>query len=297
MGLVLASVAAAKRLSVTEPEDREAKDSGRPVVLEAAAEFMEDRALRLGAGLAYYGLITLAPLLILLVGIAGLFVGEEAANGQLTETLEQWFGAEVAQVFTETVAAMDVAGSFANLTIVSLILLILTASILFVAWKDALDVIWGIGYRSGVKATVTKRLFGVASVGALAGLFIAILLAEALIAMLSGLFSDDALIDTAFGVVASMAPFLFGSLLLGAAYKFGTNSKLEWRSVWPGTFLTMALLIVLAAGYGMYVDLFGTSITGVASSVLLLIVLVYLMAQVLLYGAEFVKIQSRRNAL
>ena len=122
----------------------------RPLLIEAAREFMDDRALRLGAGLAYYGLITLAPLLILLIGVAGLFVGAEAANGQLTETLTQWFGADVAQAFTEMIIAADVAGTFANLTIGSLILLIFAASILFVAWKDALEVIWGIGYRSGV---------------------------------------------------------------------------------------------------------------------------------------------------
>jgi membrane protein len=282
---------------MTESESIDPQHSGGPLLFEAGSEFLKDRALRLGAGLAYYGLITLAPLLILLVGIAGLFVGEEAANGQLVETLEQWFGTEAAQAISETVVAMDVAGSFANLTVVSLIVLVFAASILFVAWKDALDVIWGIGYHSGVKATLTKRLFGFASVGALAGLFVAILVAEALIAMLSGVLSNDALIDTAFGVVASMAPFLLGTLLLAAAYRFGTDGKLEWRSVWPGTILTMLLLIVLAAGYGVYVDLTGTSITGVASSVLLLIVLVYAMAQVLLYGAEVIKVQSRWRAV
>jgi membrane protein len=282
---------------MTQSESSDPQHSDRPLLFEAGSEFLKDRALRLGAGLAYYGLITLAPLLILLVGIAGLFVGEEAANGQLVETLEQWFGTEVAQAISETVVAMDVAGSFANLTVVSLIVLVFAASILFVAWKDALDVVWGIGYHSGVKATLMKRLFGFASVGALAGLFVAILVAEALIAMLSGVFSNDALIDTAFGVVASMAPFLLGTLLLAAAYRFGTDGKLEWRSVWPGTILTMLLLMVLAAGYGVYVDLTGTSITGVASSVLLMIVLVYAMAQVLLYGAEVIKVQSRRRAV
>jgi uncharacterized BrkB/YihY/UPF0761 family membrane protein len=57
----------------------------------------------------------------------------------------------------------------------------------------------------------------------------------------------------------------------------------------------MVLLIVLAAGYGIYVDLSGTSITGIASSAILLIVLVYLMAQVMLFGGEVIKVQSRRT--
>jgi len=280
---------------MTESERTPPPEADRYFLVEAGSEFMQDRALRLGAGLAYYGLITLAPLLILLLGIAGLILGEEAANGQLTETLQQWFGADIAQAFAEMITAADVAGTFANLTIVSLVLLIFAASILFVAWKDALDVIWGIGYHSGVKATLAKRLFGFASVGALAGLLVAILVAETLISMLSGFLADDALIDTAFGIAASIIPLVLGTVLLGAAYRFGTDGKVSWRSVWPGTILTMVLLIVLAAGYGIYVDLSGTSITGIASSAILLIVLVYLMAQVMLYGGEVIKVQSRRT--
>jgi uncharacterized BrkB/YihY/UPF0761 family membrane protein len=73
------------------------------------------------------------------------------------------------------------------------------------------------------------------------------------------------------------------------------HGKLSWREVWPGTILTMTLLIVLAAGYGVYVDLSGTSITGIVSSIILLIVLIYLMAQVLLYGAEVIKLRYHRN--
>jgi len=279
---------------MTEPESTVTPVADRHLLIEASSEFMEDRALRLGAGLAYYGLITLAPLLILLLGIAGLILGEEAANGQLAETLEQWFGADIAQAFAEMVTAADVAGTFANLTIGSLILLIFAASILFVAWKDALDVIWGVGYHSGVKATLAKRLFGFASVGALAGLLVAILIAESILAMFSGLLSDDALIDTAFSIAASIVPLTLGALLLGAAYRFGTDGKASWRAVWPGTILTMVLLIVLAGGYGVYVDLSGTSIAGIASSAILLIVLVYMMAQVLLFGGEVIKVQTRR---
>ena len=64
--------------------------ANRHILFEAGSEFMEDRALRLGAGLAYYGLITLAPLLILLLGIAGLILGYEAAKGQLTATHVRW---------------------------------------------------------------------------------------------------------------------------------------------------------------------------------------------------------------
>jgi membrane protein len=274
----------------------DSQDHGRPLLVEAGSEFTEDRALRLGAGLAYYGLITLAPLAILLISIAGLLVGEEAASGQLAESLEQWFGPDVAQAFGEVVVATDVGGSFANLTIFSVIALIFAASILFVAWKDTLNVIWRVAYHPGVKATLARRLFGFASVGALAGLLIAVLVAEAVLAMLSGAVSDEPVLDTAFWVATSVVPLVLGALLLGSLYRFGTDGLVSWRAVWPGTILTTALLLVLSAGYGVYVELSGTSVAGVASSALLLIVLIYFMAQVLLYGAEVIKVQSRRRA-
>lgn len=281
---------------MTANERTDLRDHGRPLLVEAGAEFMEDRALRLGAGLAYYGLITLAPLAVLLVSIAGLLVGEEAASGQLAESLEQWLGPEVARAFGETVAAADVTGSFANLTIFSVVALIFAASILFVAWKDTLNVIWQVAYHPGVKATLVRRLFGFASVGALAGLLIVVLVAEAVLAVLAGAVSDEPVLDTAFWIATSVVPLVLGALLLGALYRFGTDGLVSWRAVWPGTILTTALLLVLSGGYGVYVELSGTSVAGVASSALLLIVLIYFMAQVLLYGAEVIKVQSRRRA-
>lgn len=267
----------------------------RHVLVEAGTEFMADRAIRLGAGLAYYGLVTLAPLLVLLLGLAGLLVGDEAANGQLAESLSQWFGADVAQAFAEMIVLLDVSSSFASLTIAGLVLLVFTASVLFVAWKDALNVVWGVQYRPNVRTTLGRRLFGIASVGALAAALVAIFVAEALLGMMSGLLSGEPVIDTALTIATSVLPVVLGALLLGASYRFGTDGSVTWRTVWPGTTLTMILLLVLAWGYGRYAGLAGTSVTAVASSAILLLVLVYLMAQVLLYGAEVIKVMSRRN--
>lgn len=267
----------------------------RHVLVEAGTEFMADRAIRLGAGLAYYGLVTLAPLLVLLLGLAGLLVGDEAANGQLAESLSQWFGADVAEAFAEMIILLDVSSSFASLTIAGLVLLIFTASVLFVAWKDALNVVWGVQYRPNVRTTLGRRLFGIASVGALAAALVAIFVAEALLGMMSGLLSGEPVIDTALTIATSVLPVVLGALLLGASYRFGTDGSVTWRTVWPGTTLTMILLLVLAWGYGRYAGLAGTSVTAVASSAILLLVLVYLMAQVLLYGAEVIKVMSLRN--
>jgi uncharacterized BrkB/YihY/UPF0761 family membrane protein len=89
-------------------------------------------------------------------------------------------------------------------------------------------------------------------------------------------------------------PVILGALLLGASYRYGTDGSVTWRAVWPGTTLTMVLLLILAWGYGRYAGYAGTSVAAVASSAILLLVLVYFMAQVLLYGAEVIKVMTRR---
>lgn len=268
----------------------------RGVLFETGEVYLEDRALRLGAGLAYYGVVTMAPLLVLLVGLAGLVVGEEAQTGQLVESLTNALGADVAQFIQGAVVSLDVAGSFANLTLFSLVALIFTASVLFVAWKDALNMIWHVEYRGGVRDTLQKRLFAFAVVGGLGVLLVAVLVAEMVLAMIDGFLSNDAVIDTALRVAGSAVPFILGMLLLGMIFRFGPDVEVPWHAIWPGTLLTTALLLVVAWGYGVYVDTFAkSSVAGVASSAMLLIVLVYFVAQIFMFGAEFIKVLARRR--
>ena len=270
-------------------------NAGRPALVEAGRLFMRDRALRLGAGLAYYGLITMLPLLVLLIGIMGLLLGEEAASGDLARSLEARLGTEVAMAVADLVQSVDAATSFTNLTIFSIAALIFTASVLFVAWKDALNVIWGIEYRGGVKQTLVRRLFGLAVVGGVAALVVALFIAQSVLAMLSNLFSDEAVLDTALRVTTSLVPAFLSGLLLALLYRYGPDREVPWRWVWSGTVVSIVLVLALTWGYGIYVDATSSSAAGVASSALLLIVLVYGIAQVLLFGAEVVKVHGLRH--
>lgn len=266
------------------------------ILYETGEVFLEDRALRLGAGLAYYGVITAAPLLVLMVGLAGLIVGEEAGTGELAKSLTDALGPEISQFIQDTIVSLDVVGSFTNLTILGVALLFFTASILFVAWKDAMNVIWRVEYRGGVRDTLMKRLYAFAVVAGLAALVVAILVAEALLAMLGGFISDDPLIDTALRLAASAVPLVLGTLLLGAIFRFGPDVDVSWRDIWPGTLLTMGLMLAVSWGYGVYLDTFGSSsASAVASSAMLFIVLIYLVAQIAMFGGEFIKVLAARR--
>ena len=263
---------------------------------ETGEVFLEDRALRLGAGLAYYGVITAVPLLVLMVGLAGLIVGDEARTGELAKSLTEVLGADISRLIQDTIVSLDVAGSFANLTIFGIAALLFTTSVLFVAWKDSMNVIWHVEYRGGVRDTLMKRLYAFAVVGGLAALLITILLAEMLLAMIDGLISDDPVIDTALRLVGSAVPLVLGTLLLGAIFRFGPDVDMEWRDIWPGTLLTMGLMLAVSWGYGVYLETFGnSSASAVASSAMLFIVLIYLVAQIAMFGAEFIKVLAARR--
>jgi membrane protein len=141
-----------------------------------------------------------------------------------------------------------------------------------------------------------KRLFAFAVVGGLAALLIAIVIAETLLAMVGGLIPDEPVIDTALRLVGSAVPLVLGTLLLGAIFRFGPDVHVSWRDIWPGALLTMALVLVASWGYGVYLDTFGSSsASAVASSAMLFIVLIYMVAQIGMFGAEFVRVLAARR--
>ena len=155
--------------------------------------------------------------------------------------------------------------------------------------------IWHSEYRGGVRDTLQKRLFALTVVGGLAALLVVILAAAMVLAMIDGFLSDDPVIDTALRVAGSAVPIVLGMLLLGMVFRFGPDIEVSWRSIWPGTLLTSALVVLVAWGYGIYVDKADSSVAGVAASAMLLIVLIYFVAQIFMFGAEFIKVLERRR--
>ncbi len=267
----------------------------RSVLVEAAREFLDDRALNLGAGLAFYGLATLVPIGVLILGTLGLVLGQEEVGDQVLDRIDGLLRPAVVDALEGIIDQIETGASLTNVTAFGVVALVATSSILLVAWKDSLDAIWGPRHEPGVRTTVISRLLAIVAVGVLAALLIAMFVAEAIIGMLAGLFSDDIIVDTALRVGSSLAPLAASTLLLALLYRFGTERRASWPAVWRGTALTIGLLLAANWAYGLYLDLNGTSLVNLASSAIVLILLVYITAQVLLYGAEFIKVWQRRH--
>ena len=127
-------------------------------------------------------------------------------------------------------------------------------------------------------------------VGVTGFLLTAVLVAQTVLAMLENLIADQPLLDTAVRVASSAIPMGLGTLMLAMMYRFGPDEKPAWADIWSGTLLAVVLLLITAGLYGVYLPHFAdSSATGIASAAILLIALVYLVAQIVLFGAEFIR--------
>lgn len=260
------------------------------VLMEAYRAWSADRAPRLGAGLAYYSLFALVPVLFLAISLAGIIFGRDVAGTTLEDSVADAVGAEIADALTQAIDRMRDETMNSLLPIVSFGALLFTATILFVAWKEVVDLIWDLPRESGVLASLQRRLFGVAAVAG-AGLFLAMMIfAQTLVGALDRLVGNVA-IDVLLKITSSVVPGLLGTLFLVVMFKYTPDTEIGWRSVWPAALVTTVMLAVAAWAYGLYLGTVGfRSASGVAGTLLLGLAFLYYSAQMLLYGVEITKV-------
>ena len=256
----------------------------------ASPAFLRHRARRLGAGLAFYSLFALVPTVFLALAIVAAIFGEEATEGILVDRLDGILGDEVAKQMEEAVGALWENSNTSGFAIVTAVVVVYSASILFVAWRDSLEAIWELPYRSGLKSSIRGRVFGALVPIALGVVLATIVLVEVVTALAGDLVTSP-LLDAVINAVATISPTVASILALVLVYRLSTRLRPRWNDIWPGALVAALALAVLAWGYGLYVRMFGSSsAAGAASSVVLALAFVYYSAQVLLFGAEVISI-------
>jgi membrane protein len=267
------------------------------LLVESAREWSSDRAVRLGASLAYYSLFALIPTLALAVSLASLFFGQEEVSQQLYDAISDVIGSDIATLIVGAIDRVDDDSMLGVLPLVSLGILLFSATLLFVAWREIVGIIWGIPREHGLGASLRRRGFAVAAVLGAGVVLTLMMFVQALIGSVADLFSIDVigLLATA---ASSLATTAIGAIVLAVLFKYSPGIDIGWRSVSLPAALTMVLLAVGAHGYGWYVERFGlTSAAGVAGTVFLGLAFVYYAAQILLYGVEVVKVSHRRRTV
>ncbi|MDH4277656.1 MAG: YihY/virulence factor BrkB family protein [Acidimicrobiia bacterium] len=257
---------------------------------DSATAFSEDRARRLSAGLAYYAIFALVPALMTSVFIAAIFVGKEAAGGTLSDGIQGVLGRDFAVQLEDAIASAWDSTNTSGFAVLSLLVVAYTASVLFVAWRDTLEVIWDVPYTFGVRTTIMKRVHGML-IPVLVGIVLAaIIVVQTVVALLSEL-SRFGLIDATLRVAGTALPAVVAVITLACLYRYSTRAaKPPWSHVLRGAAVAWVGLAVLSWGFGIYLRVIGTtSFAGAASSIVVGLVLLYYGAQILVFGAEVVR--------
>jgi len=263
------------------------------VLRAAVMDWIDHRASSKGAALAFYTLFSLAPILVLVIAVAGFFYGAEAAQGQLLNELRGLVGAQGADTIQAILAGAQnkETGMFA--TIVATLLLIVGATTVFSELKDSLDEIWNLPPppNSGIWNLIRTRLLSFGVILVLGFLLMVSLVISAATTVaekfISGMWQDAAIV---MGWIASGLGFLVIATLFGVIYKLLPRVKLSWQDVAIGALGTAAMFTLGKFGIGLYIGNSGTTDSfGAAGSLIALLLWVYYSAQIFFLGAEFAR--------
>lgn len=256
------------------------------LLVTAARNWSDDRAIRLGAALAYYSLFALIPILFVSVSLASIVIRSADVIDEVADAIANVLGDDVAAVVVRALDAVDLGWSNEVTSIIGFLIVAFTASFLFTAWRDVVNLLWRIPRHRGLRASVRRRAFGGIAVVGAGALLTLVLAAQTVTATLDSLV-DLVVVDLAIRLSASLIPAAIGAGFLAVLFRYTPERHVAWRAVVLPAVLTMVLLSVGAWGYGLYLDVYGfASAAGVAGSAFLGLVFVYLSAQVLLYGVE-----------
>ena len=258
-----------------------------------------DKAPRLGAALAYYAVFSLAPLLIIVVGIAGLVFGERAAQGKVVNQIKDAVGEPVALAIQDLLKNAHASGGSLTATLLGMVVLFFGATGLFVELQDALNTIWKVTpapdrpYLGILRGRFLS--FTVVLVAALL-LFISLIVSAALSAL--SRWMDTMALPGGFAVwqaANALISFLFTTFLFAMVYKILPDVKICWRDVWTGALFTALLFTLGKYLISLYLGRSGTSSAfGAAGSLVIILLWVYYSAQIFLFGAEFTHVYADR---
>lgn len=264
---------------------------------ESVTEWMNDRASRKGAALAFYTVFSLAPILILSIAIAGLFFGQEAARGEIFEQVQGLLGPDAAGAVQSMIRNASRPGAGLIATLIGFVTLFIGATTALAELKDGLDQIWDAPREktSGFFYFLRKRLL---SVGLILSLGFLLLVSLALSAVISAMARTWGPAD-ATGVVLQAVNFLFSfalvTLLFAMIYKILPAVRIAWRDVLVGAVITALLFSIGKWLIGLYLGNSAVASSyGAAGSVILVLIWVYYSTQIFLLGAEFTKVYTYR---
>ena len=269
------------------------------LIKASVGAWVDDYAPSMGAALSYYTVFSLAPLLVIVVSVAGLVFGAEAVRGELYGQLDGLMGAEAAKGVQDMLASVSKPSTGAFGAVVGVVVLLIGATTVFGELQDALDRIWRAPARpksSGLWTLVRTRLLSFGMILGVAFLLAVSLVLSAGISALGkwwgGWFQGWELVAQ---VINAVVGFALTTAVFALIYKLIPRVKVGWGDVWVGAAVTALLFTVGRLLIGLYIGKTGVaSGFGAAGSVVVVFVWVYYSAQIFLVGAEFTWVYAQR---
>ncbi len=265
----------------------------------AAVNWVNDHAQSMGAALAFYTIFSIAPLLLIVISIAGLFFGEEAARGEIYGQLQGMLGTHGALAVQGLLESASRRPESVPAAVFGIALLFIGATSVFAELQDALDRIWRAPLRpkrSGLWGLVRARLL---SFGMILGIGFLLIVSLAFSAGLNALSRwwdpQSHSWGTFTGATELALSVAFVTAVFAMIYKTMPRVRIDWRDVWVGAAVTSVLFISGKFLIGLYIGRSGiTSAFGAAASLIVVLLWVYYSAQIFLFGAEFTWVYSHQ---
>jgi membrane protein len=264
------------------------------IIGKAGSAWLEHDASTMGAALAFYTVFSIAPILIIAIGIASTVVQGDALRAELLSQAQNLLGPTGANAVRELLTSADFLGKSRYATFIGIVTLLFGASSVFVELQNSLDRIWEIPKRkrmSGLWRILRARFLSlglVLGVGFL--LLVSLVVSTVMVALGAWLSSLLGQSRTTFVMIDVLLTLSISTVVFALLFKYMPQEKMAWTDVWIGGAVTAVLFSIgkFAIGYYLGKSAF-SSVYGIAGSFLVLLLWCYYTAQIFLFGAEFTR--------
>lgn len=268
--------------------------NSRQAIMHTFKSFGEYKIPKLGASLAYYTVFSMAPLLVMIISLAGIFLGTEAVQGKIVEQLSAFVGHDTAIQLQDLVHKASIAGKSAIAAIIGGITLLLGATTVFGEIQDSINSIWGLKAKpgSGWWKLVKNRLLSFSVIASLGFLLLVSLSVSAIIDAiannLKAQFPDVTVV--VFYIINLLLSFIIITAIFGVIFKVLPDAVLKWKDIRTGAILTSLLFMLGKLLISLYISKTNIGSTyGAAGSLVILLLWVYYSSIILYFGAAFTK--------
>jgi membrane protein len=266
-------------------------------VRQVFKEFSADNILKYSASLAYYTVFSIAPLLVIISTLSGIFFGKEAINGEVYKQLKGLVGSAAAIQIQDIIKNIHLTGNNFFASVISIVILLIGATSIFGEVQDSLNKIWGLRVKTKKIwwRLIVTRLLSFSLIVSIGFIMIVSLILNAIVSAFGNFLSKYIhhfsvyLIET----VEAVLSFLVATFLFSLMFKLLPDAKIRWKDVIFGGFITAIFFTLGKLAIGYYLGKSNlTTLYGAAGSIIIIMVWVYYSSIILYLGAEFTKVHA-----